>query len=395
MDRRRFLKLSGTGAAGLLAGCSAEPTDGTATDGDAAATETDEPAETETGTETSMDGTTTGTASGDVPTLRVGTYPAFVDAPSTSPGGWLKETYESRYDAKLEWFAPDGEMTYFLQRSQQDQPIETDLYLGLTAEDLVRTDQGVEGDGGLFTSVDTSRLSNVDSVIDDLRFDPQNRAIPFGASYVSLVYNQLLLDERGVGAPKTFDDLTAPDYENGLLVASPQGSTTGLKFLLWTVAHFGEDAYLDYWSDLVDNGAQILGSWSDSYSAYSNGEAPIVVSFSTDQVYADQSGANMAKHQVGFPNGEGYTYVDGMAPFESTEQTDLAVEFMDFILDPEIQAEIAQRNVGLPAVDNATLPEDYGSLVYRPEEIVSLGYDDLVGKMDGWVDAWSRQIASQ
>jgi len=396
MDRRRFLKAAGLGAAGLFAGCSAEPTDeATATDspdGSTTGTSTGTP---ESGTETATEGTTTGTATAGPASLRVGTYPAFLDAPSTSPGGWVKEEFESRHDVELEWFAPKDEMTYFLQRRGAGEPIETDLYLGLTAEDLVRTDQGVEDDEGLFASVDTARLSNVDSVVEDFRFDPRDRAVPFGASYVSLVYNRNLLDERDVGDPETFDDLTSPDFEDGLLVPSPQGSTTGLKFLLWTVDHFGEEGYLDYWSDLTDNGTRVLNSWGDAYDAYSNGEAPMVVSFSTDQVFADRYDYDMAEHQVGFPDGEGYRYVDGMAPFRETEKTDLAVEFMNFVLDPEVQAEIAERNVGLPAVENATLPEDYDDLVYEPEEIVGLGYDDLVGNMDGWVDSWSRQIASQ
>jgi thiamine transport system substrate-binding protein len=370
MQRRRFITAAGASVAGLAAGCSAAPTD----DG--------------------AEGTTTGTASGGTPVLRVGTYGSFVDAPSTSPGGWVKERFESEHDAEIRWFAPDGEMNYFLQRRNQNVTIDTDLYLGLTPENLVQADTAT-GDDSLFTSFDTDDLSNVDSVIDDYRFDPQERAIPFGASYISLVYNQNTFDELGVEAPETFEDLASDPYEDGLLVPNPQNSETGLEFLFWTIDHFGEDEYLDYWSRLTDNGAQILQGWSAAYSAYSSGEAPMVVSYSTDQVFADQSGADMAEHQIGFPNGQGYAYLEGVAPFTGTDKMDLATEFVDFILDPEIQAEVAQRNVALPAVDNAELPADFDELVHEPEEIVSFGYDDLMGNMSGWLDDWSQQIASQ
>ncbi len=368
--------------AGLLAGCSAEPTgDGDATDGSTDSTGTD-------------GGTVAGSASGGTPVLRVGTYPSFVDAPSSSPGPWLKEQFEAEHDAELKWFPPESNMDYFLQRRQQNVTIDTDLFLGLTPENLVKADRET-GDGeSLFTSVDTSALSNVGHVVDDYRFDPQERAIPVGASYISLVYNQHALDERGVGAPETFDDLASDPYENGLLVPNPQNSETGLEFLFWTVDHFGEDGYLDYWSDLMDNGTQILKDWGTAYDAYSNDEAPIVVSFSTDQVYADRYDQDMARHQVGFPNGEGYAYLEGVAPFSGTDRMGLATEFVDFVLQPDVQAEIAQRNVALPAVDNADLPQDFDDLVHEPETIVSFGYDELMGNVEPWLNDWSEQIAS-
>ena len=316
-------------------------------------------------------------------------------APGLVLGAWVKQEFESRYDATLKWFAPPEEMDYFLQRRRQGVTIDTDLYLGLTPSDLVRSDTGLSGEKTLFTDLDTSAISNVDNVVEKYRFDPKNRAIPVGASYVSLVYNQLMLDDRGVEAPETFDDLTSDPLENSLLVPNPQNSETGLEFLSWTISQFGEDDYLDYWSDLTENGATILKDWSAAYSAYSEGEAPIVVSFSTDQVYADRYDQNMQKHQVGFPDNQGYAYVEGVAPFAGTDKMDLAETFVDFILKPDVQAEIAQRNVGLPSVSNATLPADYDDLVYTPDQVVSHSYDELKGNMEPWLDEWSKQIAGK
>ncbi|WP_123533982.1 thiamine ABC transporter substrate-binding protein [Halosimplex salinum] len=388
MDRRRFVKAVGAGVAGLAAGCSAEPTE----DGSTETTDDATDSPTQSGT---AEGTVTGTMSGQTPVLRVGTYSSYVDAPSTSPGPWLKEQFEAEYDAELQWFAPEGNMDYFLQRRQQNVTIDTDLFLGLTPENLVKADRETGEGDSLFTSVDTGDLSNESHVVDDYRFDPQDRAIPVGASYISLVYNQNLLDERGIGGPETFDDLTSEPYEDGLLVPNPQNSETGLEFLFWTVDQFGEDGYLDYWSDLMDNGTQVLKDWGTAYDAYSNGEAPMVVSFSTDQVYADRYDQDMAEHQIAFPNGQGYAYLEGAAPFTGTDKLDLATEFIDFVLQPEMQAEIAERNVGLPSVDNATLPDDYYDFVHEPDEIVSFGYDELMGNVEPWLNDWSQQIASQ
>lgn len=381
MKRRTYLRSAGVGTAALLAGCSAEPTGtdtGTATDGS-------------TDTQT---GTTTGTTEG-TPTLRIGTYTSFIDAPSTSPGAWVKERFENEYDANLEWFAPDGGIDYFLQRRNQGVTVDTDLFAGLTPENMVRADDNLQSGESLFDAVNTDNIANADHIVKDYQFDPQGRALPMGASYISLVYNQNMLDERGVGAPETFEDLLSDDYSDALLIPNPQNSETGLEFLFWTINEYGEDGYLDYWQRLLDNGARILEGWGAAYGAYSEGEAPAVVSYSTDQVFADQSGADMAEHQIGFLNGEGYAYLEAMARFSGTDKPELAESFVSFMLRPEIQAEIAQRNVALPAVDNADLPQKFDDLTPEPETVVSFDYDRLSGNVDGWLDEWSRQVASQ
>jgi len=381
MDRRRFLKTAGAGTVALLAGCNAQKVDTT--------TKTTESG----GGGGTTTGTTVGTTEG-TPTLRVTTYPSFVDAPSTSPGAWVKETFESEYDAELKWFVPNNQLNYFIQRKNQGVTIDTDLYLGLTPENLVHADEGVS-DGSLFDSVDTGGFENIGHVEDTYRFDPQDRVLPFGASYISLVYNQNMLDEQGVSAPETFEDLTKPEYEGAVICPNPQNSETGLEFLFWTIIQYGEDGYLDYWKRLADNDIRILKSWDAAYAAYSNGDVPIVVSYSTDQVFADQYDEPMAEHQIGFLNNQGYAYIEGMARFAGTENPGLAADFMDFMLRADVQSEIAVRNVADPVVDNADLPSDFDELTKEPEEPVGFGYDDLSGNVSGWLDEWSKQIATQ
>ncbi|MCL4255659.1 MAG: thiamine ABC transporter substrate-binding protein, partial [Anaerolineae bacterium] len=58
-------------------------------------------------------------------------------------------------------------------------------------------------------------------------------------------------------APQSLADLTDPRFEGMLVVQNPASSSPGLAFLLATIAVFGEEGdytYLDFWSDLADNG---------------------------------------------------------------------------------------------------------------------------------------------
>ena len=368
--RRGALALGGAAGAAGLAGCSATPSDG------------DSGSDVDSGDAT--------------PTLTVATYESFIDAPSVSPGEWVKEEFESRVDAELEWATPDNEVNYYVERATSGAPIDADLYVGLTTEDLVRVDETVDDD--LFAAA--GEIDGADAVRDGLRFDPFGRAVPFDTGYVSLVY-----DGTETTAPETFAGLLEDGHTGDLIAQNPGGSATGRAFLLHTVSRFGDgeaiegddgDAdydYLDYWAELQANDVRVLGSWEDAYSAWSGGEAPMVVSYSTDQVFADMEDANLEEHQIRFLNDQAYATPEGMAVFADADEPDLAREFMSFLLEPDVQGEIAERNVAFPATDTAELPDGYADLAQTPAEAVTFSYDELQGSLDGWISEWERQFA--
>ncbi|WP_096394291.1 thiamine ABC transporter substrate binding subunit [Halorubrum trapanicum] len=398
--RRRFLTAAGAAGAAALAGCSAERvgdggdgsgSDGSESEGDGAADGND--------TDDGEDG-----SDGETPTLTVATYTSFIDAPSVSPGEWLKEEFESRVDAELEWATPSNEVNYYIERAASGASIDADLYVGLTTEDLVRVDDELDGD--LF--VEAGDVDGRDAVKEGLRFDPFDRAVPYDTGYISLVY-----DGTATEAPETFEGLLDEEHRGALIAQNPGASSTGRAFLLHTVNRFGDGGvasdgdgeaiagedgdpdydYLDYWADLQENEVRVLGSWDDAYAAWSEGEAPMVVSYSTDQVFADMEGQDLDKHQIRFLNDQAYANPEGMAVFAEADEPDLAREFMSFMLEPAVQGQIARRNVAFPATNGAELPSDYAELAKEPADPVTFTYDELQGSVDAWVEAWERQFA--
>jgi thiamine transport system substrate-binding protein len=374
MKRRQFLRAAGAGGVAGLAGCVGGGGEGTGTADGAGATRT---------------GTTAGTAAGGTPELVVGTYGVFVDAPSTSPGVWLKRAFESEHDATIRYETPQSGVNYYVERALRGVEIPTDLYVGLDVNMLIRVDENL--DRPLFAAAEG--LSRRDDVKEALEFDPKGRAVPYDTGYISLVYDET--QEGGFTAPETFDGLLREEYAGDLLTQNPTSSATGQAFLLHTVNAKGEDGYLDYWKGLKRNDVRVLGDWGSSYAAYSNGEAPMVVSYSTDQVYAHRSGADLSKHQIRFLNDQGYANPEGMARFAGTDRPELASAFMDFVLRPDVQAEIAVRNVQFPATTTAELPESFAKYAKEPPEAVTFSYDQLKGNLGEWTDAWARQFASK
>jgi thiamine transport system substrate-binding protein len=66
---------------------------------------------------------------------------------------------------------------------------------------------------------------------------------------------------------------------------------------------------------------------------------------------------------------------------------------MEFILQPDVQGEIAEQNVVFPATDNANLPEDYDELAHEPPQPVTFTYEELQGSISEWIEDWERQFA--
>ncbi len=328
------------------------------------------------GTLTALSGCT-GDIIGDS-TVTVATYSSFVDG-DDPVGPWLKEEFEAEYDATVEYQTPDSGINQYIQRAQEGAEIDVDLFVGLNVDELIRIDEQLEEP--LFDDLE-GELERSDRILDGLRIDPDGRAVPYDTGYISLVY-----DERSV-EPETFDDLTAPETEDQLLTQNAQQSDPGLAFLLWTIHEFGPEGYLDYWADLQGNGVQVLGSWDDAYNAYMAEERDIVVSYSTDQVF----NGDVPRHQVGFLNDQGYAQPEGMARFSEASDPDAARELMEFMLQPDVQGVIAEKNVQFPAVDDADLDEEFDSLAHVPPEPVTFGYDELAGELEGWVEEWARQI---
>jgi len=362
MRRRTYLKTAGAATIAGLAGCAATPT-GNGNDRPPRAT---------------IDGTPSGT-------LTVATYSSFTG--EGTAGNYLKQAFEDEYpNVTVEFTVPANGVNQYIQRKRSGASIDADLYVGINTDDLVRAD--AELDDSLFVH-SRDYLDRKDALKPALEIDPQGRAVPYDTGYISLVY-----DESAIDAPATFDDLLDPTYEDSLITQNAQQSDPGKAFLLWTIDAKGEDGYLDYWADLLDNGVQILDDWQPAYNAYMNEEAPMVVSYSTDQVFYGAD-ADLTRHQIGFIEDQGYANPETMARFEATDQPALARLFMDFILQPEVQGQVAERNVQFPAVTDAQLDETFAELAHEPPEAVTFTYDQLQGKVDTWTDEWARQVASK
>jgi thiamine transport system substrate-binding protein len=81
-----------------------------------------------------------------------------------------------------------------------------------------------------------------------------------------------------------------------------------------------------------------------------------------------------------------------MARFADASNPETARDLMEFVLRPEVQGVVAEKNVQFPAIENAELSEEFAEVAYIPSDPVTFTYDELAGNLDGWIEDWARQI---
>ena len=124
----------------------------------------------------------------------------------------------------------------------------------------------------------------IDTVTDDLRqLVPDDLVTPVDFGDVCVNYDIDWFDQQGLAPPTTFEQLLDPQYRGLLVTPNPASSSPGLAFLLATVAHFGEDGWIDYWRALDDNDVTVVDGWTEAYyeqfTGAGGGPHPLVVSY--------------------------------------------------------------------------------------------------------------------
>ncbi len=117
----------------------------------------------------------------------------------------------------------------------------------------------------IFETYNSPILANIKN---SLRLDPENNALPVDFGDVCINYDKSYFEENQLSIPSSFSDLLLPEYNGLLVVENPATSSPGLAFLLTTIAEFGEDGYLEFWTDLKANGVVVVNDWESAY--YSN-----------------------------------------------------------------------------------------------------------------------------
>ncbi len=248
----------------------------------------------------------------------------------------------------------------------------------------------------IFGPYDSPALENIDP---SLRLDPQNRALPVDYGDVCLNYDKAWFEDNNLEPPATLEDLTDPAYANLTVVENPATSTPGLAFLLATVGHFGQDQYLDFWQQMVDNGVLVTDGWEDAYwgqfSATSDGDRPIVVSYASSppaEVYFADPPIDEAPTAAVVGDETCFRQIEFVGILRGTEHEAAVQKFVDFMLGETFQEDIPLHMFVYPANQKADLPEVFVKHSRVPENPATVPPDEIAANREAWIEAWTETV---
>jgi thiamine transport system substrate-binding protein len=246
-------------------------------------------------------------------------------------------------------------------------------------------------DAGLFDSYQSPELANVDPSFDLDK--TQHRVSPVDESDVCVNF------DKTKPAPASLDDLKTPAFKDNFVVENPATSSTGLAFLLATVAKYGEDHYLDYWKALRDNGVKVDDGWSQAYDgdftlgSGGTGTRPVVVSYATsppaDVVFADPPKTTT---DVGVLDDACYRQIEFAGVLHGTAHAAAAHAFIDFMLSQPFQEDMPLQMYVYPVRTGAALPDEFTTYAVKPQHLVEVPQDRVAANREQWIKDWTATV---
>ncbi|MFV0430630.1 MAG: thiamine ABC transporter substrate binding subunit [Alphaproteobacteria bacterium] len=198
--------------------------------------------------------------------------------------------------------------------------------------------------------------------------------IPFDYGYLAFV------GRKGETLPQSFDELIT---NQNIKIVMEDPKTSG--FAHWIYGVYGENT-AEKWNELKKHITTITPSWSEAYKIFLDGEADVVVSYSTSPAYHIAFEKNDGYQSLIFPEGH-YEQIEVAAISKTSQNPELARQFLKYILSPEAQKELPLTNFMYPSLKNVELPDAFKGLKIPTTSIYPTVSNQEIG------DIWVHDIA--
>ncbi len=311
------------------------------------------------------------TALAEGPELIVYTYDSFVS--EWGPGPAIEAAFEEKCACDLN-FVGMGDGAALLARLRlEGARSDADVVLGLDTSLIAAAKET-----GLFAPTDVSAEYSLPITWEDEVF------VPYDWGYFAFVH------DAGLEAPANFRALGESDLK--IVIQDPRSSTPGLGLLMWVKAAYGDEAPV-IWDGLADNIVTVTKGWSEAYGLFLEGEADMVLSYTTSPAYHLIAEEDDSKSAALFDEGH-YVQIEVLGKLAGTDQGALADQFMEFMVSDVAQSVLPTTNWMYPAVmPEAGLPKGFETLVI-PEKALLVPAADVPAIRDKalaeWLTALSR-----
>lgn len=310
-------------------------------------------------------------AAADTPVLDVYTYDSF--AAEWGPGPAIEKGFEATCGCDLR-FVTAGDGAALLARAQLEGAASAaDVVVGIDTN-LTAAARAT----GLFAPHGQPAVTGLPMAYDDADF------LPFDWGWFAFVHNKTLANP-----PKSFEELAASDLK--IVIEDPRSSTPGLGLVMWVKAAYGDRA-AEIWAGLKDNIVTVTPGWSEAYGLFLEGEADMVLSYTTSPAYHLIAESDDSKAAAAFGEGH-YMQVEVAGKLAASDQPALADAFLAYLVSDAAQNVIPTTNWMYPANPlTAGLPKGFETLI-QPEKSLLMAQDEAGALRDAAVAEWQAALA--
>lgn len=261
-------------------------------------------------------------------------------------------------------------------------------------------------EGEVFEPYVSPALDAVDPALTALV--PGGEATPVTFGDVCVNYDIAWFDEAGIDPPADLASLTDESLRGLLVVQDPAGSSPGLAFLMASIAEFGSDGtsdtpdtadtdgiadWTDYWRRLRANDVLVVDGWTEAYyeafTAFSDGDRPIVVSYGSSPPYEIAFDPTMDEPTTAAVASTCFRQVEFAGVLAGTDAPEAARQLMDFLLSARFQSEIAFSLYVFPVNRQVELPAEFVEFATIPADPLTIGPAEIAANRERWIDTWT------
>lgn len=317
---------------------------------------------------------TTGLLSANVfaaDTLTVYTYSSFTA--EWGPGPKIKQAFETECDCTLNLVPLEDGVAILNRLRLEGNHSKADLVLGLDDALISEAKQS-----GLFAP-HPAKLDGI-KVPGGWQDDT---FVPYDYGYFAFVYDKDKLKQP----PKSLKELVErPDLK--VIYQDPRTSTPGQGLMLWMKSVYGDKAPAA-WAELAKKTVTVTKGWSEAYGMFLDGEADMVLSYTTSPAY-HLIAENKPQYQAAaFEEGH-YRQVEVAAKLKSAKLGKLADQFLQFMVSPAFQQEIPTGNWMYPVIDTP-LPKGFEQMITVAKPL-AFSSNEVAANRKGWIREWLQAV---
>lgn len=305
-------------------------------------------------------------------TLTIYTYDSF--AADWGPGPKIEQAFEAKCGCDVNFVALDDGVSILNRLRLEGGNSKADIVLGL--------DNNLMAEAKKTSLLTEHNVDTANTVLPNGWSD--TTFVPYDYGYFAFVYNK----EKLANPPKSMKELVETRDDLKVIYQDPRTSTPGQGLMLWMKSIYGDDV-TQAWQKLASKTVTVTKGWSEAYSMFLNGESDLVLSYTTSPAYHLIAENDSKFATANFAEGH-YMQVEVAAKVKGAKNSELADQFMNFILSDEFQSAMPTGNWMYPVTD-VELPKGFETLSV-PNKSLSFSADEVAKMRKSWIREWQSAL---